>query len=80
VAERSEVTAGYDPRLDSEPFGGDAALELKWDEAVVAARHDVDRDRWPGIKCAAVIEAFIQLTRCVLVHLRDQIVGTSCMK
>lgn len=45
MAERGEVTAGYDDGLDAEPFASDALLELEREEPVIAAGDDAHRDR-----------------------------------
>jgi hypothetical protein len=50
MTERGEVPAGHDDGLDAEPLPGDALLELEGEEPVVTAGHDVDRNRWPGVK------------------------------
>ena len=63
MAEGGEVTAGYDDGLYAEPFAADALLELEREEPVVAASHDMDRNWWPGVKRADVVESLVQL-RC----------------
>jgi hypothetical protein len=37
--------------------------------------HDVNRNRWPGVKRADVVESLVQLRRSARLHLGDQIFG-----
>jgi hypothetical protein len=56
MAQRGQVPAGHDVRLDAQPFPGDPLLQFDREEAVVPPGDGVQRDAGPPVERADVPE------------------------